>query len=158
MKRDYVVRGNRKQIEELDDIVAVKLEGEGAARTATLNGIGERYTAADSPEKSQWDAFEQGGWTFVRPTPATRNSIGAQTAINGVEAAARVFQHPKGRIYLGVDRLSVRLRDDMTDAQARNSARQPPPDLAWYDGSILLRTCTMSLSKRAMTSWRHPSN
>ncbi len=107
-------------VEELDDVVGMKTDVDGEARTALLRTMGEQYAVpAAAKDRSEWDAFEPAGWLFVRATPTTRAAIVAQTRVAGVQAAARVFRHPRAVSFSARIRLSVRLRDDLTDEQAR---------------------------------------
>jgi hypothetical protein len=120
MRREYTMRGQLLSVEELEDVVAVKLRADAplvedelvrafGATTDALPG------AADDTQRS---AFVAAGWRFVIPTPAIRLAITARSDVAGAEAVQRVFVRPNGRVLLGTDRLSVRLRDDMSEAQA----------------------------------------
>src|SRR5262245_39199670 len=68
MQREYVMRGKRVAIEEIDDVIGIKTEVQGEARSAALRTIGEQYAVPpSSKDRSEWQAFEQAGWSFVRP-------------------------------------------------------------------------------------------
>ncbi|MEX2264199.1 MAG: S8 family serine peptidase [Bryobacteraceae bacterium] len=120
MRREYVMRGKRIAIEELEGIVAVKPKEVGAAREYIQRAFGEIAEArAVMAEEAKWEAFAKAGWVLVRPNAELSRALESRTVPAGAESVQRIFRHPSGRIYLGSDRLSVRLRAGLTEVQAR---------------------------------------
>jgi hypothetical protein len=116
--RTFHLRGKPIQIKESTDIVAIK-PGHGAAEATQRGGknaAGRRARIAFeamAPGVPQQDvrALENAGWRFVRSEEATQYGKGT--------VAAKVFVKPGGRLALGTDRLTVKLRgaDDTKTAQ-----------------------------------------
>lgn len=116
MRREYMMRGRRVAIEELEGILAVMPRDRSMAREDVSRAFGESARIEQEEERL---AFEKGGWTFVRASAELTRAVESRSAVQGAEAIQRVFLHPSGRLLLGTDRLSVRLRADMTEQQAR---------------------------------------
>jgi subtilisin family serine protease len=116
MRREYLGRGRVVEIEELDDIVAVKPREPGVSRQALARAFGSIASAPTAVRDRQaWKAFEGAGWVFVHPSQTLRRSLEEREAVEGAEAVQRVFVNPGGRVLLGTDLLTVRLREDLTE-------------------------------------------
>src|SRR3712207_728263 len=107
----------------MDGVAAVKTEAELARRTSSEN-LSRAFGARAEPprgetEKKDWEAFQNAGWMFVRPSADVDRSLRSRSPIENIEAVQRVFRHPNGRILLGTDLLSVRLRNEMSEHQAK---------------------------------------
>jgi len=120
--RTLRVRGKPVELQQSEDIVAVKRAAEAAATPAVgrqraagrarkkLRVTG-RSAIQDLPSDLSADevqAFENAGWTFLA-------SHRAQDF--GPEVVARVFVKPGGRIALGTHRLTVKLKQTQDDSQ-----------------------------------------
>ena len=120
MQREYMSRGKRVAIEEIDDVIGVKTDVEGDARTAVVRTMGERYLRAGV-------FFGSIGMGGLRARGvALRAGNGCRTQRDhGPHAGRRRaggrqgLSTPEGSHLLGTNRLSVRLRNDLTDEQAR---------------------------------------
>ncbi|MGH8602670.1 MAG: S8 family serine peptidase, partial [Gammaproteobacteria bacterium] len=120
MKQEYLLRGKRVEIEELEGIVAILPKVRGMPKKDISRAFGKIAEAPeDAREESQWRAFGNAGWVFVRPTAEVSRALESHSPMKDTEAIQRVFRHPSGRIFLGTDRLSVRLRADMSEQQVR---------------------------------------
>lgn len=120
MRREYVVRQERVSIEEIEGIVAVLPRERGASRSDFSRSFGEIVEASSRAEEDpDWQAFENAGWIFVRPNDAVQRALDTRDRVDNAEAAQRVFQHPNGRTLLGTDRLSVKLRAEMSEDEVR---------------------------------------
>ncbi len=118
MRREYVVRGQRVEVEELEGVVAVMPRVRGASREDISRSFGNiAQLPSGMSEEADWVALGKAGWVFVRPTAAVTRAIESRSSVEGAEAVQRVFRHPSGRTFLGTDRLSVRLGADMTEQQ-----------------------------------------
>lgn len=104
-------------IKESTDIVAIKaapLTTDG--RRGRKNAAGHRArtsleSVAPGVLPQEVRAFEDAGWRFVKPEEAVQYGTGT--------VAAKVFVKPGGRLALGTDRLTVKLKgtDDTKIAQ-----------------------------------------
>ena len=131
MRREYVVRGQRVEVEELEGVVAVMPRVRGASREDISRTFGNiAQLPSGMSEEADWVALGKAGWVFVRPTAAVTRAIESRSSVEGAEAVQRVFRHPSGRTFLGTDRLSVRLRADMTEQQVNRKSvgsQEGPP-------------------------------
>jgi thermitase len=122
MKREYVSRRRRIQVEELDGVVAVRLEGaqgddEGVEEA--LTAAGEAWAeAAFGVRDSDWQAFRDAGWSFVPPDTAATLNLEAAVASDSPRVRTRAFRDTEGRLMLGSDRLTVRLRPELSEDEA----------------------------------------
>jgi hypothetical protein len=120
MKREYVVRGERVTIEELEGTVAVMPRVRGGSPYEVSRAFGEPMERpAPEVEEADWNAMRKAGWIFVRPSPEVARAMESRRAVEGAEAVQRVFRDPNGRIFLGTDLLTVRLRSSLAESEAR---------------------------------------
>lgn len=123
LRREFIVRGKRVELEEIEGVAAVKTEAE-LARRMSSEDLSRAFGARAEPprggtEKKDWEAFQNAGWMFVRPSADVDRSLRSRSPIENIEAVQRVFRHPNGRILLGTDLLSIRLRNEMSEDQAK---------------------------------------
>jgi len=115
MKREYMMRGKRVAVEELDGVLAVMPSDRSMEKKDVHREFGKSATIEQKEER---EAFEKRGWAFVQASAKLTRAVESRSAVQGVDGLQRVFVHPSGRLLLGTDRLSVRLRSDMSEAQA----------------------------------------
>jgi subtilisin family serine protease len=120
MNRDYVVRGQRKTVEEIDNVMAVKVapdeRGEAIAGAADF-GTAARVAEAGMPEDAL-EAFQQARWVFVEPTPETARAVEAREPVPNAEDAGKLVRRPNGRFGIVTRRLNVQLSEDIPAEQA----------------------------------------
>lgn len=120
MKREYISRGRPVAIEELEGMAAVMPDISIRLKDAALRAFGD---AVRDPEKSldadDWRAMEDAGWVFARPSREVGDALREGGRVAGAKALRRVFRFPDGSIHLGSDRLCVRLREELTEDEAR---------------------------------------
>lgn len=118
MQREHIVRGNVVEIEELDDLVAVQPDDRTQSRADVLERLGtERSPAPADLAPEEAAAFERAGWIFTRSTSQLRVAADSRHAVSGAAAVQRVFRKQNGRLALGTDKVVVRLRDDLSEAE-----------------------------------------
>jgi phosphoglycolate phosphatase-like HAD superfamily hydrolase len=120
MNREYVVRGQRKTVEEIENVMAVKVapdeRGEAIAAAAEF-GSPARVTDAGMPEDAL-EAFERARWLFVEPTPETARALEAREPVPNVEDAGKLVRRPNGRVGIVTRRLNVQLSEDIPAEEA----------------------------------------
>jgi thermitase len=122
MEREYVQRGQRADVQELSDVVALKPSDmddidDPAAPTAPVRPPAVIPDA--SPLGRTRRTFEDDGWVFVAPTEDVTAAVEQRQPPAGARAVQRVFETPSGQVLLGLDRLDVRLVEDLSSEQAR---------------------------------------
>ena len=120
MEREYFVRGQRKTIEQIDDVVAIRVtpnERGDASVGARSFGTAARIAEKGMPEDSL-DAFEKARWLFVKPSPETTRSLDAREAMPNAEDAGKLVRRPNGRFAIVTRRLNVQLGSDVSTEQA----------------------------------------
>ncbi|NEQ95583.1 MAG: S8 family serine peptidase [Cyanothece sp. SIO2G6] len=118
MRREYIVRNERVSIEEIEGIVAILPREREASQADLSQSFGEILEASSrAGENPDWQSFENAGWIFVRPNDVVQRALDTGSRINNAEAAQRVFRHSSGRTFLGTDRLSVKLRAEMSEEE-----------------------------------------
>ncbi len=125
MKREYVIRGERVEIEQIDDVVAVMPSERGIPREEAAGQFGDLAelpaTTTDDREHTQsidWSAFEQAGWLMVYPRDEVRGSLESGDDVPGADQVHLVFRDPNGRLFMGHDRLVVQLRSELSEDEA----------------------------------------
>ncbi|MFF5010266.1 S8 family serine peptidase [Streptomyces phaeochromogenes] len=122
MSRQYYQRGNLVEAEELDDVVAVKVETDGvraAADTEAELGTSARGAMRDAGiDDETATAFARAHWVFVRPNRQTRAAVDTGEEISGAVAAGKVIRRPSGRIGIATDALNVQLQPSLSEEEA----------------------------------------
>jgi thermitase len=120
MTREYFVRGQRKTVEELDNVVAIKVmagdRGDARARVASF-GADARVRDAGVPQDSL-EAFANARWLFVAPSPATARALDAREPIADAEDAGKLVRRSSGRYAIVTRRLNVQLRPEIPSPEA----------------------------------------
>ncbi|MCS7479286.1 S8 family serine peptidase [Umezawaea endophytica] len=99
MIREYFVRGERRTVDEVDDLVAVRVEGAVVAEAL-----------ADDDELSP---FREAQWVFV---PAS-----AALALESADDVGHLVRRPNGRLGIVTRRLTVQVTEDLSEEAAEQA-------------------------------------
>lgn len=125
MIREYYVRGERKTVDEIDDVVAVKVAADerGAPTTsATRFGAEAQPRVDDAGMDSDTAAsFHQARWFFVEPSRASTRVLEEPDAVEDADVAGKLVKRPNGRFGIVTRRLNVQLRNDLTEAEVEDA-------------------------------------
>ncbi len=111
MKRHYILRGERIELEEQETFVAIKLQSRRMLPSEIADAFGEVAPHQRViPETAGWAAFSRAGWILVHPNTLVTRALDTRTGLKGATSIQRIFLDQSGRLYLGSDRLTVRLR------------------------------------------------
>ncbi len=120
MIREYVVRGVRKTVDEIDDVVAVQVtandRGQPAAAASAFGAEAATDSAGMNPETA--DAFRNARWVFVAPTQTAVRAMDEPEAVTDADTAGKLVRKPNGRFGIVTKRLNVQLRADLPEADA----------------------------------------
>ncbi|HEY0463032.1 MAG TPA: S8 family serine peptidase, partial [Polyangiaceae bacterium] len=118
MKHEYMMRGKKHSVEELVDVVAVKPQTRETDEAALrIHGEVSNKLPGISGDKER-QAFLDAGWWFVKPTESARKAALEGSGSADGAGIQRVFVQPQGRLLLGSNRLTVRLKKALTETQA----------------------------------------
>ncbi|WP_037677394.1 S8 family serine peptidase [Streptomyces griseus] len=124
MARQYYQRGNLVEAEELDDVVAVRIDEDAAAGltdTREQLGASARGEIRDAGvDDETTEAFERARWVFVKPSRQTREAFAAGEEVSGAQANGKVIRRPSGRIGIATDVLSVQLQPTLSQKEAEH--------------------------------------
>ncbi|MBO9555244.1 S8 family serine peptidase, partial [Cellulomonas sp.] len=124
MEREYFVRGERRTVEQVEDVAAVKVapdaSGERAERAREVESTDAGRQAGLSDDDV--DAFRRAGWVFVEPVAApgagARGLMARETPAE-VERAGELVRRPSGRVGIVTRRLTVQLDPALSSDEAR---------------------------------------
>jgi subtilisin family serine protease len=119
MDREYYSRGERKSIEVLDDVVAIKVPPDVQGVAAGPRDFGTEVRAADSgipPETLE--AFQNANWLLVEPAPDVSRSLDAREAPAGTEDVGLVVRRDNGTVGIATQRLNVQVAGNFSEAEA----------------------------------------
>lgn len=121
MNRDYYLRGERKTLEEIEDVVSVK-----APTRAGLEADLGTELEADSigMPRDAYEAFQNANWVFVRPTPDTAARVEAHDMGGVAEDTGKLVRRDNGRFGVVSGRLNVQLQEDIPEAEAEGVLRE----------------------------------
>ncbi|MCA4134046.1 S8 family serine peptidase, partial [Arthrobacter sp. M4] len=115
MNRDYYQRGQRKSLEEIENVISVKAPASPAARRE----LGAELRAADvGMSEETFEAFQNANWVFVQPTSDTSRRLEARELGDLAESAGKVVKKDNGRFGIVSTRLNVQLEEDIPEDQA----------------------------------------
>ncbi|MFG2133563.1 S8 family serine peptidase [Streptomyces sp. NPDC048751] len=123
MARQYYQRGNLVEAEELDDVVAVRMD-EDTHAAGLREAEAELGTSARSEireagvDDETTEAFARARWVFVKPNPQIREAFATGGEVSGAEATGKVIRRPSGRIGIATDVLSVQLQPNLSEEEA----------------------------------------
>jgi hypothetical protein len=126
MQRRYVSGGREREVEQVDDVVAVlpeeALEGPEALAAlgdpqARAEGFG-RPAGAEELELSadESTAFGEAGWTFVVAEPELARAAERGEPVARAADIRHVYRAEGKRTLIGTDRMTVRLSEDLDEA------------------------------------------
>ncbi len=123
MIREYFIRGERKTVEEIDNVVAVKVSaterGDASAEVAAFGmeaRVDDTGMSADTAE-----AFRNALWVFVEPSPTTDRALVASEAVADAADAGKLVKRPNGRFGIVTKRLNVQVRADISEQDAEQA-------------------------------------
>jgi len=108
MKRKYHSRGVR-EVEQVENLVAVKPKERIMRREDFSRAFGE-VALPHEILLPTWVPFANAGWIFVRPNTKLVEALERGEAPDGLLSTQRIFVGRGTRLYLGANRLSVRLK------------------------------------------------
>ena len=120
MNREYFVRGQRKTLEEIENVVAIRVtpneRGEASVGVRSF-GDAARLAGVGMPEDSL-NAFEKARWLFVTPSPETSRALESREGIMNAEDVGKLVRRPNGRLAIVTRRLNVQLGADIPTEEA----------------------------------------
>jgi len=116
MLREYFIRGQKKTVEEIDDVVAVRVAAAaGGLRAADHTSFGAEARADETGMDSETlSAFADARWLFVQPSAATRSPVRAASSPSDADSVGKLVKRPSGRFGVVTRRLNVQLQESLT--------------------------------------------
>ena len=116
MTREYFARGQRKTVEEIDNVVAVKVAPDAAVGVSSFGSDGH-VADAGMPEDAL-DAFQQANWLFVAPSPELAHGMEAGEPPANADNTGKLVRRANGRFGIVTRRLNVQLKPDIPADEA----------------------------------------
>jgi subtilisin family serine protease len=119
MDREYYSRGERKSVEVLDDVVAIKVAPDDRGLAPDTQSFGTEVGAADAGiPREALEAFQNANWLFVEPAPDVSRSLDAGEPPAGTEDVGLVVRRDNGTVGIATQRLNVQVADEFSEAEA----------------------------------------
>lgn len=131
--RRYFVGSEERTIEELENVVAVRLGADAghATQARSLDGLGTpvaraaRGALAGGPIPGDVaSAFARADWHLIIPDARSGLSRGADAVAEASRDTAHVFRRPDGTVALATNALTVQLDPGMAEADCEAALRQ----------------------------------
>jgi len=123
MHRDYSVRGKRITVDELEGILAVRLESPKIVQQVqqgllTVEWYGKALALTQEPEMplAVRALLERGNWILMRP--ADSPAVSGKTIKPVV--VGRVYRNPSGEFMINTGHMTVRLRESLQEPAAED--------------------------------------
>ncbi|WP_067537657.1 S8 family peptidase [Nocardia crassostreae] len=125
MIREYFARGERRTVDMVDDVVALKVavDARGNTPDATRFGRVARMVSGE-PARETYAAFRNAHWLFVFPSAATTRAVEREENPPEVEDIGAVVRRPDSTLAIVTKRLDVRLAGEFTEAEAEAILRE----------------------------------
>jgi thermitase len=119
MDREYYSRGERKSVEVLDDVVAIKVASDVRGLAPDASGFGTEARAEDAgiPQETL-DAFQNADWLIVEPAADVTRSLDAGRPPVGTQDVGVVVRRENGAVGIATQRLNVQVAEQFSDAEA----------------------------------------
>ncbi|NYV73700.1 S8 family serine peptidase [Streptomyces sp. UH6] len=122
MTRQYYQRGRLLEAEEIDGVVAVKVNADApggpAGIGAELGTVATEEIREAGVEEDVADAFARANWVLVRPAPHAHEAFATGEPLPGAETTGTVVRRPNGRIGIATAELTVRLDPALSEEEA----------------------------------------
>ncbi len=124
MKRYYFVRDQRIDVEEIENVVAVRVasdrEGKprvtsrafGTSAKEALRGDAEEILSEETAE-----AFTKANWVFVKPSKGLSEAMSRGERPADAEMVGKVIRRRKGTFAVVTSRLNVQLKPELTEEE-----------------------------------------
>ena len=121
MSISYRLNNQTIRLDEVPDLVAVRpLKSHQGNVEAEIQGIGSRYSPSPDDKSipgGEVRSFEAAGWIFVRPQDKTATT---RRPVNPSLFVGRVFLNENWHLCIGTYRLTVKLREDLTESEVHS--------------------------------------
>lgn len=126
MQREYFVRGQRKTVEVVDQVRAVKLATSAAGvETRAAASLGAVARAADvALPDDELQAFERAHWFFVQPAAELANGVQSRTRVANLDNQGQLVKRENGRAAIVTQRLNVQLKPEIEADEAERILSQ----------------------------------
>src|SRR3954451_23017576 len=119
MDREYYSRGERRSVEVLDDVVALKVAPDDRGLLPAAETLGTEVRAADAGiPREALEAFQSANWLFVEPAPDVSRGLDAGEPPAGTEDVGVVVRRDNGTVGIATQRLNVQVMEDFSEAEA----------------------------------------
>jgi subtilisin family serine protease len=118
MKRNYYIRGYRREVEQIDGVLAIHISPESRAQEITST-VGQEQLQVSGEELK---VFENAGWAFIEHVKeSSSDQRGSSVISDSVTIAGTVFRRPEdGTIMIGTKMLTVKLKADLSEENISN--------------------------------------
>ena len=118
MKRYYYIRGHRREVEQLEGIMALQVAPDSRAGITSKLGTEQLQVSG-----AELEIFENAGWAFVEESAASQRGVG--TLPGNVRISGAVFRRPDdGTIIIGTNDLTIKLQPDLSEENAANKLQR----------------------------------
>ena len=119
MDREYYSRGERKSVEVLDNVVAIKVAPDTRGLAPDAEGFGTEALAADAGiPRETLEAFQNADWLIVEPAADLTRSIEEGLSPVGTENVGVVIRRENGTVGIATQRLNVQVAEQFSEAEA----------------------------------------
>ncbi|MGC5173358.1 S8 family peptidase, partial [Micromonospora sp. DT81.3] len=120
MDKEYFVRGQRKSVERIDEVVAIKVAQSESGSLADESDFGPPASLDQRGlEDESLEAFRKANWVFVEPPSGTSPRIDARDDVDEVDAVGSLVKRENGRLGIVTKRLSVQLREEYSEDEVK---------------------------------------
>lgn len=124
MDREYYKRNKKVVVEEISEVVALKLE---TKPTEPLHEYVKKFGSLVTDLKisdEELNGFNKADWLFVHPSSELSQAVERKEIPSGTTFVGRIFRNPRGRIMIGTDRLIVKLKKDIPDNEVQSILKE----------------------------------
>lgn len=117
MKRYYYIRGHRREVEQIEGVLALQVAPDSRAGITSKLGTEQLQVSG-----AELEVFENAGWTFVEESSASQRGSGVP---EGVRTSGAVFRRPEdGTIIISTNALTIKLQPNLSEENAANKLQR----------------------------------
>ena len=124
MKRHYFIRDRKIEVEEVENVVAVKVATDDAGApkampdsfgTSAVSTLREQAEGIMTDEAAE--AFAKANWSFVKPTSALSSSMTERSHVDNADDVGKIIRRQDGSVGISTTRLNVQLKPEFSAEQ-----------------------------------------
>lgn len=136
MKKNFKIRGHNFTIDEIPDVLAIKVPKDKRSLDTELPKIGRSTNKSEVKEKlisirgedikdkniveEDLNAFTNSGYVFISPNENTKRSLLENKSLSNIKNIGNIYQDENDHILIGTQLLTLKLKKETSEEKIKN--------------------------------------